>query len=147
MLGIPIIRPFIDDDAGQCAEIFTLAGRAAFFWAQWPDMDEKTLYHALADEAVFVGELNGQVKGFIALYLPDKFIHHLYIHPDAQGSGIGRALLDFAQAVLGPGAHLKCQMRNSRARAFYSVRHWVEDRDSIGCDEIGPWIRIYYPGS
>ena len=143
---LPIIRPFINDDAAQCAEIFDLAGRAAFFWAKWPTIDTQSFYRATAEESLFVGEFDNQVKGFIALYLPDKFIHHLYVHPDAQRSGLGSALLDHAQVIMGPGAHLKCQIRNEHARAFYRARHWVEDPESIEEDDIGNWTRISYPG-
>ena len=146
MIDKPVIRAFIDDDASACAEIFDLAGRQAFFWVPWPRMDQAALARATRDESVWVASLAGKVMGFMGIYTADKFIHHLYVHPKAQRSGLGHALLSKAEILLGPGAHLKCQMRNLPARAFYRARGWTEDLEMVEADDIGNWTRISYAG-
>ncbi len=142
----PVVRAFIDDDASACAEIFDLAGRQAFFWVPWPRMDQAAFTRVTCDEIVRVAVLGGAVMGFIGIYVPDKFIHHLYVHPKAQRIGLGNALLSDAEAFLGPGAHLKCQMRNLPARSFYRARGWTEDIEMVEADDIGNWTRISYAG-
>ena len=66
---------------------------------------------------IFVAELKArEIIGFIAF--DREFVHHLYVHPDAQGKGVGRGLLSVA---LERSERLKLWTfeRNERARRFY----------------------------
>ena len=51
--------------------------------------------HILKENQVFIVESNGKPVAFMAMR--DDFIDHLYVHPDYQKRGIGKALLDLAR--------------------------------------------------
>jgi GNAT superfamily N-acetyltransferase len=64
-----------------------------------------------------VAELDGRVVGYAAV--TGNHIENLYILPDAQGRGIGRALLGAVeQRLIGP-VTLRCLTVNGRARSLY----------------------------
>ena len=87
-------------------------------------------------EAVWVcAGPGGPVLGFIAVYAAGAFIHHLYVAPEAQRRGVGRALLGSLDAWLPRPWRLKCVIANPAALAFYAHTGWVEtqrDRGSQG---------------
>jgi GNAT superfamily N-acetyltransferase len=87
----------------------------------------------------FVGELDGQVVGFVfwgPTVGPDSTtdtaeVQAIYLDPDAIGRGIGRALLDAAVGdMVADGfaaAILWVLDTNDRARRFYEVAGWWPD--------------------
>ena len=94
------------------------------------------------DETVLVAVLGERVVGFVAIWEPESFIHHLYVQPDSQRSGVGSALLLEACSVVTQGrVWLKTQDRNQIARDFYSARGFRSTEDS-GEDEYGRWIAM-----
>ncbi len=79
----------------------------------------------------------GEVIGFISLWLPENFVHHLHVRGDHAGKGVGKALLDAGLARLQMPATLKCMTLNVRAAQFYSGDGWrIRDAGS-GAD--GPY--------
>ena len=70
--------------------------------------------------------------GFIAVYAPGAFVHHLYVAPQALGQGIGRALVDSLAGWLPKPWRLKCVVANTAARAFYAHTGWVETERAMG---------------
>jgi GNAT superfamily N-acetyltransferase len=83
------------------------------------------------------------LAGFVAVFPPDRFIHHLYVSPDHLRCGIGRALFAAAVTFLGGTASLKCQTRNAEAVAFYR-RLGLIPADA-GESAVGPWVRMVVP--
>jgi len=141
------IRPYAVADAAACADILTLAGRAAFATAAWPTYDTEGFQNVTQDETILVAERDGVLIGFASVYAqegPDNFLHHLYIHPSASGQGTGTLLLAAVVAQCGPTLSLKAQVSNTRARRFYARAGWVEDEQDTGKDAAGTWIRIYH---
>src|SRR5689334_7613007 len=51
--------------------------------------------HVLQENSVYVVEMDERPVAFMAMR--DAFIDHLYVHPDYQKRGIGRALLEYAR--------------------------------------------------
>src|SRR5450830_837404 len=139
------VRPYAVADAAVCAEILTLAGRVAF-GAAWLVHDVAAFHAVTQDEAILVAERECQVVGFAAVYAregPDNFLHHLYVHPAADGQGAGTLLLAAVVAQFGPTLSLKVQISNTRARRFYARAGWVEDDQVCGVDAVGPWIAMW----
>ena len=89
------------------------------------------------------GQMPGQVQGFFAVYAPGAFIHHLYVAPQAQGQGIGRALLDSLADWLPKPWRLKCVVANTAARAFYARTGWVETERAMGSQGEYVLLRQY----
>ncbi|WP_300758949.1 GNAT family N-acetyltransferase [Janthinobacterium sp.] len=140
------VRPYAVADAVACADILTLAGRAAFGASAWPVHDVAAFLSVTQDETILVAERDGVVIGFAAVYArdsPDNFLHHLYIHPAASGQGAGTLLLAAVVAQYGPTLSLKVQVSNVRARRFYARAGWVEDDQVCGMDAVGAWITVY----
>jgi ribosomal protein S18 acetylase RimI-like enzyme len=58
-------------------------------------------------------------------------VFSLYVHPDSQGLGLGRALLDAAVERLGEAGYGEATLwvfaDNSAARAFYARQGWASD--------------------
>ena len=90
--------------------------------ALWPgslsDHEEETrtfFEKRLKAPVVFVAEANGQIVGFLELdfrkYAPGcrsspvAFIEGWYVEPDSQGQGIGRALIEAAEAHARAAGH------------------------------------------
>jgi [ribosomal protein S5]-alanine N-acetyltransferase len=69
---------------------------------------------------------NGDVLGFVSVQPQESFVHHLYVHPDFCGQGVGRALLTSLESWLLTPWRLKCVRTNHRALAFYAARGWCE---------------------
>ncbi len=74
----------------------------------------------------------GDILGFVSVYEPESFIHHLYIAPTYQGQGVGTALLHSLEAWVPMPWHLKCVERNENALAYYFSQGWVEETRAEG---------------
>ena len=81
-------------------------------------------------ELVYVATTsNGEVVGFISVQPSESFVHHLYVHRDARGRGVGRQLLLSLlslQPWLAAPWRLKCVRANQRALDFYISFGWCE---------------------
>ena len=100
----------------------TQAEAEARFAAELAANDQLTL---VADRA------DGVAVGFGLLRLdpaPDAYVRRLHVHPDAQGRGLGGALLesliDLARARGRQHLVLNVLARNRRARDFYESAGW-----------------------
>jgi len=86
---------------------------------------------------ILVAEDNDLLTGFISMWMPDNFIHHLFVHPDFMKKGIGRALLNAGLALTDGPATLKCLKRNNNALDFYKAQGWVIEEE--GSDDSGDY--------
>lgn len=57
--------------------------------------------------------------GFLALRIAARCLDQIFLLPEAQGTGIGTALLSFAKAQLPDGFWLRTAVENRRACRFY----------------------------
>jgi len=119
------VRPAQPADAVRLAEIFLQARREAFDWLnpalfRLSDFDRQT-----AGEEVWVAEAeSGELAGFISVWVPDSFIHHLFVAPRYQGQGVGQLLLNSLDAWLPRPYSLKCLVQNKKALRFYRNKGW-----------------------
>ena len=91
----------------------------------------------LPGNEVWVADDGGRIEGYVG-FDPD-WVHHLYVHPDAQGQSIGPQLLALAMAD-GRPRRLWTFQQNDRARRFYEKRGFVllELTDGSGNEEKTP---------
>jgi ribosomal protein S18 acetylase RimI-like enzyme len=95
-------------------------------------------------EEIHVAVSDGSVAGFVSVWRPDQFVHHLYVLPQYQGHGAGHALLRQCEEVYGLPLSLKCATGNARAQHFYRSHGWTLMGES-GVAEDGPWERLWLP--
>jgi ribosomal protein S18 acetylase RimI-like enzyme len=93
------------------------------------------------DHEIWVAEDNGRVVGFAAI--GDDTLGHLYVHPDAQGRGLGSALLDKTKELRPDGFTLWTFPQNDRACAFYERRglRAIRFTDGSGNEEKLPDVQ------
>ena len=83
-------------------------------------------HHILTKNQVWVVEWGQQPVAFLAINR--DFIDQLYIHPDYQRRGIGRALLDFARVLSPDHLWLYTLQVNTNARAFYEKNGFIAEK-------------------
>ena len=122
-----VVRPVCAQDWRQLRQLFLLARRQAFHWLDGRTFRLRDLDAETRGEQLWVAvDPAGQLLGFVSLWQPDTFIHHLYVHPACGRRGVGRALLE---ALPGWGRvrfSLKCLRRNTPALAFYAANGFTE---------------------
>jgi GNAT superfamily N-acetyltransferase len=86
------------------------------------------------------------LSGIIAFQ--EGWIRQLYVHPSAQGRGIGTELLGVAKEAFGR-LELWTFQRNARARRFYEARGFVlaEETDGTRNEEKEPDARYLWTRS
>ena len=137
------IRGFRDSDRPALRQVYRASRLAAFPWLapetlQLEDFDRDTL-----DERILVAEVDGRPCGFVSIWEPDSFLHHLFVHPDVFRRGIGRALLQQCLPYLAGRATLKCLKANGNALAFYRHLGWQVEGEGDSSD--GPYYLVAAP--
>lgn len=116
-----MIRPYQDDDLAALLDAWHRASEAAhpflseaFFEAERHQIAHEWL--PMSETQVYV--VGGRVVGFLSLV--DNEVGGLFVHPDFQRQGIGRALMDSARAAR-PYLELTVFEANSQGRRFYEA--------------------------
>ena len=140
------IRPYRPADRSRCAQIYVAARRVAFSWVPVEQFTTDDFIRDTADEEIAVAEFrsdgSGMVVGFVSVFLPGRFIHHLYVDPDRRRMGIGRRLVRHAVGIRPGPWRLKCVVANAPAMAFYKSEGWVEE--GRGSDDMGPHAALRF---
>jgi GNAT superfamily N-acetyltransferase len=131
-------------DASAIAELFVAVRRTMTFLP--PDEEgARNFFTRIAPDLYEfqLAEVDGSVVGMAAIKEGDDFLHHLYVHPDYQGQGIGAALLAWAVGRRPEGIQLWCFQPNAGARRFYERHGFVpiEETDGVGNMERVPDVR------
>ena len=85
--------------------------------------------HVLMENSVYVVEMDEQPVAFMALR--EAFIDHLYVHPNYQKRGIGKALLDYARQCSPEHLWLYTLQINVNACAFYEKNGFIAEKFGI----------------
>ena len=86
-------------------------------------------------------------RGFAIL--DGEWLRHLYVHPDAIGTGVGHALFEHVTTLRPDGFQFWVFQQNERARGFYEAHGAVavELTDGSGNEERTPDVRYEWRGS
>ena len=137
------IRNYQPSDHDALAGIYLQSRIQTFYWLD-------TTAYSLADfdadtlgETIIVALFGHEPVGFLSVWEPDSFIHHLYIHPRYVGKGIGKALLNMAASLFDVPLKLKCLKQNEHALVFYKSQGWMiigqgEDENGVYLELNGP---------
>ncbi len=105
-------------------QIYLESRRQQFHWANPDEMALQDFDRDTEEEHILVAEQAGHILGFVSLYVPENFIHLLFVHPDHFGKGAGTRLLAAAALEMNTPLRLKCVSENIRALAFYERNGW-----------------------
>jgi GNAT superfamily N-acetyltransferase len=131
-------------ELADAAALYERAGTAAFTWRPKGYFRADDFIRFADEEEVWLALASGALLGILSLFRPENFIHCLYVEPDAQRLGVGRALVDHLRAVTGQALTLKLDTPNKKAIAFYEATGWHQmiGPDDIGVDVYGiEWAR------
>ena len=82
--------------------------------------------HIMQENQVWVVEMDRRPVAFMAIRR--DFIDHLYVHPDHQQRGIGKALLEHARQVSPEHLWLYTLQVNTGARTFYEKNGFTAEK-------------------
>lgn len=136
------IRPFIEADRQRLKEIYLLCRVQTFYWCDSAQFQFDDFEAHIIGEDVMVALFEDTIVGFIAVWPPDSFIHHLYVDAAYRAGGIGKALLANVIEKYPPPLHLKCLVKNEPALNFYKLQGWAIVGD--GSDELGDYYLMKY---
>ncbi|MDA6069856.1 GNAT family N-acetyltransferase [Flavobacterium sp. AC] len=118
--------------------LFLKERQTTFLWIDSSSFHLKDFDSEIKDEEVLVAILDNVVVGFISVWLPENFIHHLYVDQKYHDKGIGTQLLKAAIEKANFPITLKCLENNTKAVAFYKQKGFIEKER--GPSEHGDYI-------
>ncbi|AOJ70124.1 MULTISPECIES: GNAT family N-acetyltransferase [Burkholderia] len=136
-----LVRAAAPADQPALRRLYLRARRGTFAWLPadgfaLDDFDEHT-----RGESLLVAQAPREgIVGFISVWEPDCFLHHLYVAGSRLREGIGSALLRALPGWPATRYRLKCLRLNERALAFYRAHGFVEI-DS-GVSEDGDYLLL-----
>ena len=83
-----MIRLMEVHDIPQLALLFLKSRRHTFHWVDPARFKLEDFEVQTKGEQVWVAEQGGNICGFIAIWLPDHFVHHLYVSRDWHGQAL-----------------------------------------------------------
>lgn len=137
------IREFVEADRKQLQHIYLSSRQRTFYWLDTASFELNDFDNDTRGEEISVADDDGLLKGFIALWSPDNFIHHLYVHPQFLNKGIGKMLLNSIVEKATKPITLKCLANNQNALSFYKSQGWRHE--SEGFNQDGKYYLLIYP--
>ena len=138
------LRVAVPADREVLADVYVMCRRATFSWLDPAQFQRSDFVEDTEGERVVVCEAAGRIVGFSGTWLPDNFLHHLFVLPEHQGHGAGLALLRASMRDMTGPVRLKCVALNQRAVRFYSKLGGVIEGTSQDGPE-GPYHTIRLP--
>ncbi len=131
-------------ETADAAALYVRSGSAAFTWRPAEHFQAADFLRFAEEEEVWLAFMGDALVGILSLFRPENFVHCLYIDPDAQGLGVGKALVARVRKAVGAPLTLKLDVPNRRAVAFYEATGWerMTGLDDQGVDDAGiTWAR------
>ncbi|QJD86565.1 GNAT family N-acetyltransferase [Cohnella herbarum] len=140
------VRQATKQDHSALREIY-LKSRAQYFtWMDSSKLAPEDFDRDTEGELVLVATNGARIIGFVAVWIPDHFIHHLYVHPDYTGQQVGTKLLQTCYETFdaSPPLTLKCIKENAKALRFYRSQGWHIKGDGVSSN--GAYYLMEYGG-
>jgi ribosomal protein S18 acetylase RimI-like enzyme len=116
---VPIrVKPCEPHHLPALRELYLISRTTTFTWLKTQDFRLGDFDTDTLGETIWVVEIAEKVRGFISIWEPDQFVHHLYVDQSFQHQGIGTLLIKKALETY-DRLSLKCMVQNQRAKDFY----------------------------
>lgn len=130
-------------DLDELRQMYLTVRRSTYSWLDTSPYKVEDYDRDTEGETVWVAcPTPSDVCGFISLWEPEPFIHHLYVARRSQKQGVGTALLWKGLATLGRPVRLKCLLQNEPALRFYIRYGWQRVAEHTGPD--GRFVLMQY---
>jgi GNAT superfamily N-acetyltransferase len=133
-----IIRESRDSDLPHLRELFLNERRRTFTEQDLSEFELDDFDKQTQGEYILTALVNNIPVGFISIWMPNNFIHHLYVDVKHQGKNLGTELLKAAILKTSFPITLKCLTSNIKAVEFYGKKGFVEK--SRGNSSNGTYI-------
>ncbi len=142
-----MIREFRETDEEAIIDVWFAASQIATPFLSETFLEEerdniRTIWLPKAESWVF--EVAGTVTGFISLI--DNEVGAIFVHPNYQGRGMGRALMDHAVSLRG-SLYLDVFRENAVGRRFYERYGFRLDHEHIHAQTGYTQMRLVYRSS
>jgi len=137
-----IIRVANELDYPELRNVYLQSRRKNFLWENTEEMTLEDFDKHTVEEYIILAEENNHILGFASLYLPDNFIHNLFVHPDFFGKGVGGQLLNASIEKMNRPLKLKCVSKNQKAMKFYERNGWKKVVEEGNPNEKY-WVMMY----
>jgi putative acetyltransferase len=124
-----VVRAMLSEDLPAVADVWWRSLDESLDWLrpeQKHSMVESKTFLCTQDAPrcqIWVAERAGEIVGMLAMDRDE--VDRLYVAPEAQGRGVGSALLDYAKLLSPEGLRLVTLQNNAQARSFYEHRDFV----------------------
>ena len=112
-----------EKDVNALCSIFNEARNASNSFPLEP-LSLADFLETIKGEKILAARVSGEIIGFASIWQQDIFLHHLYVSPQFQRSGVGRSLLQRCVEEFGLPMSLKCIKSNIDACRFYEKLGW-----------------------
>ncbi len=119
-----VIRNYHEADRPFLRTLFLSSRKQGWPWLDPQSWLLEDFDSATFDERILVAELRGHIAGFASLWLPDSFLHNLFVDPNYQRQGVASALLAACYPLCRETLALKCLRENLGAQQFYLHHGW-----------------------
>jgi ribosomal protein S18 acetylase RimI-like enzyme len=128
------IRLATGQDWESVCAIYNEVRRKQFPWIHPDSIGPDDLARDSEGEEIHIAVKGDKVLGFLSVWIPESFIHHLYVATEFQGQECGSKLLYFAAKTYPNPLRLKCVKQNQMALKFYLKNRWrvIEEGISEG---------------
>lgn len=125
-------------DYDALRELFLKERQGTFLWLDTAAFQLDDFEKHTRGEYILTALIDDIPVGFISIWMPTNFIHHLYVDKKHQGRKIGTALLKAAIEVTKFPITLKCLENNFKAIEFYKRKGFIAKE--IGKSSNGAFI-------
>lgn len=132
------IIEFRDIDLKHLRELFLNERQRTFIEQDISEFKLEDFEKQTQGEYILTAHINYIPVGFISIWMPNNFIHHLYVDTQYQGKNIGTELLKAAIQKTAFPITLKCLVNNTKAVEFYIKKGFAEK--SRGHSSNGTYI-------
>jgi GNAT superfamily N-acetyltransferase len=129
-----------DADLPHLRELFLNERRRTFTEQDISEFELDDFDKQTQGEYILTALVNNIPVGFISIWMPNNFIHHLYVDVKHQGQNLGTELLKAAILKTSFPITLKCLVHNIKAIEFYTKKGFIEK--SRGNSSNGTYILL-----
>lgn len=120
------IVEFRNTDLKHLQKIFLEERKRTFIWNDISEFELDDFIKQTQGEYILTALWNDIPVGFISIWMPNNFIHHLYVDHNNQGKNIGSELLKAVISKTKFPLTLKCLENNTKAIDFYTKKGFTE---------------------